>query len=153
MELLQQGLEDAAQALHRVEEGTPLPWILPHVTMPCWSASSDGVSNVTTASPKANSIPQLGFVSGRQRAVIRVESALSPPLPFSPKGGARVIKQENGGPAFSLSLTPIHSLRHRLVVVSHCRCVVQGRHCTHATPHIWPARCSVVVRSRRKDMD
>ena len=31
------------------------------------------------------------------------------------KGVGQVIKQEIGGPAFSLSLTPIHSLRHRLV--------------------------------------
>ena len=31
------------------------------------------------------------------------------------KGVAQVIKHEIAGPAFSLSLTPIHSLRHRLV--------------------------------------
>ena len=36
-------------------------------------------------------------------------------LAAADKGGARVIKHEIAGPAFSLSLTPIHSLRHRLV--------------------------------------
>ena len=48
----------------------------------------------------------------------------SDPRGFSPnqghcavqyKGGCQVIKHENERPAFSLSLTPIHSLRHRLV--------------------------------------
>ena len=33
----------------------------------------------------------------------------------STTGPAQVIKHEIEGPAFSLSLTPIHSLRHRLV--------------------------------------
>ena len=33
----------------------------------------------------------------------------------SVKGVAQVIKHENQGPAFSLSLTPMYSLRHRLV--------------------------------------
>ena len=35
--------------------------------------------------------------------------------PSNCKGPAQLIKHEIGGPAFSLSLTPIHSLRHRLV--------------------------------------
>ena len=34
---------------------------------------------------------------------------------YTRKGPAQVIKHEIGGPAFSLSLTPIHSLRRRLV--------------------------------------
>ena len=33
----------------------------------------------------------------------------------SVKGVAHLIKREIAGPAFSLSLTPMHSLRHRLV--------------------------------------
>ena len=36
-------------------------------------------------------------------------------VPVVIKGVARLIKHEIAGPAFSLSLTPMHSLRHRLV--------------------------------------
>ena len=47
---------------------------------------------------------------GEARAAMRACASL-----WAAKGLAQVIKHENEGPAFSLSLTKVHSLRHRLV--------------------------------------
>ena len=45
----------------------------------------------------------------------KTDEGLGPPNLYPCKGVAHMIKQEIGGPAFSLGLTPIQSLRHRPV--------------------------------------